>query len=479
MSSAEASSAAFATGQAGERSDVLWPLIVLTALAAFAIYLPNLADPMLRHDDYPALIADPSGFWAKTLSEGRWVNYLWHLRELVTPAWLNFAVYQLLWATFAATTARVALGPDAESFAALALALMILISPSAMLISLWFNTLIPGLALVALYAVLACVLRQSWLRVALVPFVVVTFMAYTTYPLLILIVALLATRQRSFLDLVGLMALFAGSMVLALLATYAINWQVHGIFGVELADWRDAQPAADVAGYLANLPALHESFDFILRNIGFNFWPATVFHLALFVGAALVLLRRVPMEALYLLAGFLVGVALVITQALKLGVLVPPRAFIFAWVIYAVIAVRAMQELSLSPGLAGRMARNAVLLVVGSILLQTFLQMMTYRDWQQETRHLAQAITPETTEIYIMGDASHLTSAMKAGVQSGIALDFRLHMMTGIMPESCDDADVRCDALATLPPRITGVEGLDVYQEDGVTLVHVTAKPET
>ncbi|MEO0401776.1 MAG: hypothetical protein AAF214_05320, partial [Pseudomonadota bacterium] len=82
--------------------DMFWSVLAVAVVGVVLISLPNLRDPMMRYDDFPALLADPSGFWAKTLHEGRWINYLWHLREIVTPAWLNFAVYQLLWATFAA-----------------------------------------------------------------------------------------------------------------------------------------------------------------------------------------------------------------------------------------------------------------------------------------------------------------------------------------------------------------------------------------
>lgn len=79
----------------------------LCLAAIFGMSLPNLIDPMIRYDDYPALFAEGDLFWEKTLNEGRWVNYIWHLREIVTPAWLNFAIYQAFWALFAASLARV------------------------------------------------------------------------------------------------------------------------------------------------------------------------------------------------------------------------------------------------------------------------------------------------------------------------------------------------------------------------------------
>ena len=73
------------------------------------------------------------------------------------------------------------------------LAVIIIVAPPATMISLWFNTLLPGLGLVALYAVLGVILSQSLHRALLLPFVIAGFMAYTTYPLLLLTVCLVCT----------------------------------------------------------------------------------------------------------------------------------------------------------------------------------------------------------------------------------------------------------------------------------------------
>ena len=175
----------------------------------------NLADPMIRHDDYPALFADAPAFWNKTLHEGRWLNYIWHLREAITPAWLNFAVYQTSWALFVAALAVVFTGPKGANWFTVVLALLMMVSPSAMLISMWFNTLMPGLAIVALFAMLACRVSGRTLRVLLPGFVIISFMAYTTYPLLLLAVCIAKTEDRSRRDLFGLMLLFCASFALA------------------------------------------------------------------------------------------------------------------------------------------------------------------------------------------------------------------------------------------------------------------------
>ncbi|HCI07745.1 MAG TPA: hypothetical protein DE314_10395, partial [Sulfitobacter sp.] len=46
--------------------------VFLLCIAAIgAMSLPNLLDPMIRYDDYPALFAEGDLFWEKTLNEGR------------------------------------------------------------------------------------------------------------------------------------------------------------------------------------------------------------------------------------------------------------------------------------------------------------------------------------------------------------------------------------------------------------------------
>lgn len=275
---------------------VLW----LCLGAIVAISLPNLIDPMIRYDDYPALFADGDLFWEKTLNEGRWVNYIWHLRKVVTPAWLNFAVYQALWALFAATLATVVVRQKGLTFFKGTLALLILVSPSALLISLWFNTLLPGLGLVAAFGLLACRVSSRTLNLLLPVFVVATFMAYTTFPLLLLAISLFRQDERSLPKLIGLLALFTVSFIIAILLTYTINWSVHGIFGVPLAEWREATPAHNLLEMRGNLPKLWETFNAFITKSSFDFYPAQIFHVTLMIGATAVLLRYAPLEALYI-----------------------------------------------------------------------------------------------------------------------------------------------------------------------------------
>lgn len=421
----------------------LWPIILVALIGVLIISLPNLLDPMMRHDDYPALFAEPDWFWNKTLHEGRWLNYLWHMREIVTPAWLNFAVYQILWAIVAAALALAAMGRNADRWFTGVLALFILVSIPSTKIMLWFNTLIPGLAIVALYAVLSLRMSRAAHRALLPPFVIASFMAYTTYPMLLLAVCLFRTENRSLRDLVGLLVLFVASFASAILVTYAINWQVHGIFGIPLAGWREATPATGLGDMAKNLPLVVDTFATLIQALSWKTTPIVYFHLATLTGATLVLVRLAPKEALYLHAGLWLGGAMLASQSLKLGVQIPVRSFIFVWVFYAAIVVRAAVVLGGNPGLPGRLARALTLLIVMWYLVQTVIETTVYRDWQGETRALATAIKQVDGPILIYGDVTGLSSGEAAGIQSELALSFRVKQLTGRSIVLCQsDADV-------------------------------------
>ena len=422
----------------------LGPTFLVILLSVMMMSGLNVADPMIRHDDYPALFADAPAFWNKTLHEGRWLNYMWHLRDAVTPAWLNFAVYQTSWALFVAALAVVFTGPKGANWFTVVLALLMMVSPSAMLISMWFNTLIPGLAIVALFAGLACRVSSRTLRLLLPGFVIVSFMAYTTYPLLLFAVCIAKTENRSLQDLVGLILLFCASFALAVLTVYAINWQVHGVFGVPVANWREPTAANGLGDIVANLPKLWETFQIVFHRNGFGFAPLIGFIPVMLAAAFAVFYKYARLEGLYLIAGLSVGIALVVVQVLKLGVIVPPRAFIFAWVFAAMAMVRAVELLSQTESWAGRMGRNAILLIVGVYFIEIFMFYGQHNAWRADTKQLAQEISDTDGSVFIYGDSSQIASAKKSGIQSSKALPFRLQQLTGRRAVNCIETPDQC-----------------------------------
>ncbi|MEX0285246.1 MAG: hypothetical protein AB3N23_11605 [Paracoccaceae bacterium] len=431
-----------------------------------AVSFAMFPDPFIRHDDFAALLADPEGYYIKTLDEGRWLSYLWHLRGFVMPSWLAFALYQLLWAVFAATAALNACGPKTRAFYPISIALFILMAPPAAMISLWFNTLVPGLALVALYGVLVLRFGAQRMRPWLLVFVPVTLMCYTSYPFLLLALCLSAHDTRwSFRDLAGLMILFVVSFALGLLAIYSLNYAFHGVFGIPMAEWRQPNPPTDWAAFMENLDKLG---NFMLRTLdafSHEFAPVafalvgTLFFGLVFVG------RHEGWPAAYVLAGIAAGLGLVALQILKSGILLSPRVLIFVWVLFACLIARMALLAETRSPLGARVLRNAVLIVVGSYALNTGKLYMSFTPWQNETRAMAQALSEGEGPIWITGDYETIPHADTAQIQNPRGLSMRLEYLTGRPVHDCSvgaDSDPACDQLADAP-----------RWEDDVHLAHI------
>jgi hypothetical protein len=441
--------------------------------ASILMWLPNLADPMIRHDDFPALFGDAHDFWSKTLHEGRWLSYLWHLRGVYLPHWVNFAVYAAAWAVFAAATATVVTRNRGETFYTVMLALMILVSTPMVSISLWYNTLVPGLALVALYALLACRLSGRATLALLPGFVVLTFMSYTTYPLLLLAVCLFRQERRSLSNLAAVLAVFGGSFAAAVLVTYSINWMVHGVFGVPLADWRQATPAEGLSGMMANLPKLTATFLVLARHSNYDIDPAGILYAVLFLVTLIALWRNDRKLALYIQAGLLTGVTLAAVQVLKLGIALPLRTFVFISVFFAITIVRGAQEMNKGGGLQGRIARAVVVTLVLAGLAIVHKQMRVYQPWQAESRELALTLQTMPDPIFVIGNPMLIASGHAAGLQREVAFGYRLRLVTGRMSTQCGKGYDACTIPEGIPaePAVVTPSGVTIRTGPAGTVV--------
>jgi len=446
---------------------VLTATIALTCLGLLLASGLQVLDPMVRHDDFAALLAEPSWYYTKTLYEGRWLNYLWHFRGVVTPSWLSYLAYQFFWAVFAACLANLALSNKAELWHRVALALLVTLVPSALLISLWFNTLMPGMGLVALYAWISTRVTESTARRLLVLFVPLTLLTYTTYPLFLLALCLSrADTQRSLRDLGSLMTVFIASFALGMLVIYTLNSFEHGIFGVPMAPWRNATPAHDLASVLENAKQIGTFLYESGRVLGFGYFPMTLAHLALMATAVVVCGRRDPLRVGYILCGISAGLGLIFLQTVKSGISLPVRVIGFAWAMYAVLLVLLVLQLCEKGGLRERLSRNVLIFFVMAYAAGTFQQSLIYGAWQKETRTMAASIGSGPEPVFVTGTYKSLLNADRSGIQNPRGLRLRLAYLTGrsvitceVHPEQC--GDLPPEMLADRPPGEAEVHRLD------------------
>jgi len=431
------------------KSNVPFMLLCTIGLTFAVLMLASglqVLDPMIRHDDFGALLADPTDFYVKTLEEGRWLNYWWHLRGWVTPAWINFSVYQFFWAIFAGAAAVNACGKEEPLRYVAALALMIVVSLPALLISVWFNTLLPGLGLVALFALLASFLRPATMRWLLLLFVPLTLMAYTTFPLLLLTVCL-TTRdlRRSWWDLLTLMATFVICFALGLFVIYSLNYIEHGVFGISIANWRNPTPPHDLASVIANLSLVLELFKETALTIAFeNTTMVTIFVLVL-TGSLIFLARVDPWTALYIFAGLFAGIGLLSLQIIMTGVITPARAVNFVWVLYSVLCVRVAILCHSKGRVPANLAWSFLLITITVYLIWIWERYFIYTYWQNETRALAVQAGTGAGPIYVIGSYKALKSESKVGIMGPRGLQLRLKYLTGRTVFVCDKTPDACE----------------------------------
>ncbi|EBA18709.1 hypothetical protein RSK20926_13339 [Roseobacter sp. SK209-2-6] len=428
--------------------------LAVTILAVFAVLLlpaaTFLADPMIRHDDYPALLGIPDLFYSKTLNEGRWLNYIWHLREVITPAWLNFLVYNLFWAVYLGVLTHFTLGKRSALLLRLFVAILAGLAVPQIMISLWFNTLIPGLFFVALYALLSANLSSKSSRLLLVIFVPVTLTAYTTYPFLLLALCLARSDfQRSWKDLAALLGVFLGSFILGMLLIYLLNYFEHGIFGIVMADWRTPNPAHDLASLLANLSVVSNFFHVFLLGAAFGNPAISLILWMPFLGAILLVARNAPHKAAYGLAALGLGMAMIFAQGVKTGIELPLRTGGFIWTYYAIFLGWLYLELEKQG--RKRLGGNLLFALSAFILIIAGVERHISGSWQRYSSDLAVEIGTGAEPVLVTGTYRSLKPAKASQLQSFHAVKFRLEHLTGRKIVVCEYEPQACADLLAKP----------------------------
>lgn len=440
--------------------------LLFAVLFILCVSWPQLADPFVRHDDFPALLGDHADYFAKTLTEGRWLNYWWTLRPILWPHQVNFVLYLIGWAVFAGAFAAHAL-PGARPVWPILLAALVVLTPQAFNIAQWFNTLIPGVWLLALYALLCHAVSDRAATRWMLVFVPLTFSAYTTYPFLILATCLLGTEATPRAYLRKLVT-FAVALALAFLVAYALNWMAHGTFGIEVGDWREPNPADSLGEAMSNLTRLGPFVFLLLKSYGLGY-ASVGFVIYSIAALAFYLLfrhdRRATRDAVTPIA---LGLGLLILNLALSGVGFPVRATIFVWVCAAFAMVRAAMYLAETQ--PGQIAGPVILLAVTLFLsVQVMRNHQFFTPWQATTRALARQVPADVERLYIYGERWSLAGAGAAAIQSNAGLRERLRYLTGTPAIVCFETPEACAGLSP-PFELRAKVTEPLFARDGDTL---------
>lgn len=444
-------------------------------LAASAI---QLADPFVRHDDFPALTGNAEHYYNKTLTEGRWLSYLWHLRDFSHVAWGNYLILLTCWAIYLGCLVQTAFGEDMLLWRKAAVALIAGCSSPWLLIFYWFNTLVPGMAVVAAYALLTMRLSERTNRLLLAVFVPVTLMCYTTFPFLLLMLSLVRREtKRSWRDLATLILWFFACFAFGLLVIYSLNYLYHGHFGVKMASWREPNPATDLASLLENTRMVWE---FVTRSAGiFAFQLPAVGILQLFLVVLAVYLagKEDALRVTYLLVGAGLGLGLIILQTLKSGIELPSRSAGFLTIQAALLMGMLVQILYRRGGVFDRLGKNSLAFFAMLFVALSGMQHFAQYNWQQQTREMARQLSRGAEPIYIIGSYRSLMTARAATIQHPRALALRLSYLMNRPVISCEATPAECEQLQTVSQEAPQQGSFNVVFADSATILQLSDKP--
>jgi hypothetical protein len=418
-------------------------LSVLISMAAFWLLMPSqFADPFVRSDDYPALFGDARIYYWKTLTEGRWLNHLWHLRPWPFDRHLLFYLYMALWCLAFSLTAAAIFRDDRQVWRIALVGFALAAMPQGAFIAGWHNTLVPANLLLALYAGIVAFASARTAVLALFLFVPLIITAYTTYPILLLAMAMVGIdwRDQRIWRPLQLGVLFCVIFVIGVLTMYALNWVAHDHFGIQIPSWRAANPARDLAGIWSNLLEMGPwwaTLAHFLTVIGETTWPMFALLGALAVAS---LLRDGRTALAAVIIGVGVSIGFILAQRGVTGVSLPMRSTGMLWVLMVGLFAFAWRA---APSLSRSVVFAAVILLQGAAAGNGAWNTLFERqlaDYQRMTAQQAEEIRAKIeappTELLYVGNAYSLPHAHV--LQFPVGHHYRLMALLGWPVIHCD-----------------------------------------
>lgn len=420
--------------------------LIVLQVGVFLLLIPEqFADPFLRSDDYPALLGNWELYHWKTLAEGRWLNHLWHRRPVLFDSQALFAIYIIFWCLMSACLGLAIFREDRWSLRAALVAVSVALIPQAALIGGWHATLVPANALLAGYAAIVLFAPGRVAIWTLAPFVIMIFLAYTTYPFVLLAIAALGIdwRRLGWGAVLRLLVIFCASTLAALIVAYGLNWIYHGHFGFQVAPWRNPNPAESLGDLVRNLSGIGEWFaaarDVVVLVRG-NVLPIGIWGLALL--AAALVLRADPKAFAALAACAALSALFVVTQQAVTGISMPMRGA----PMFSVIAVGLFALLlrSAETGVRAAVFALAMLPLTVPYAIQWYMEYtLRLAPYQAVTREIADRLVrvagaEAPRQVLVSGTAYALPEGLV--LQDTAALAPRLEALTGWPTAPCDPA---------------------------------------
>jgi len=233
---------------------VIWVGLILALLMLATSIFYGLQIGHWRHDAFLYISKDVAAL--KVQQEGRWLNYLLFDVLQFIPGHLAWFL-NLIFIGVGFYLVSKELGFSALHSSIFTLCCIMF--PGLHEQNTWPVTSLPA-SVLFLIAVMA-ITRISWL---LTPAFGILFFATIPSLYFILPLAILKNYEdkswRGFLAMAGKGVLWGFGMIAGYLVSAFYNWQKFGMFGFEVASWRDPHPAHDLASLSANVARYAELF---------------------------------------------------------------------------------------------------------------------------------------------------------------------------------------------------------------------------
>jgi len=325
------------------RQDLLWQALAFAFVVFIFLYATSqLGTPYIRHDDFDFLM--PQGWtggystpWEKTLTEGRWISYLWYqVSQHLTPK----SSYLLYIATYFAMSCAVTHHiSDSRTF--LLCGLAVFFSPMFGDLSLWPTGMFISVAIGSLSTLAVILVKKN--HVLPVVFISTTLLTLTYPPIapIVLLAATIKTADSQIRAKAALATTYVVAFATGSLAIYCLNYFEHGYFGVKVATWRHPQPLHSVTDAISNIALYYDSWSALLRTYAI---PVACGFIASILAMARVETRRTAMSILLaalLICGIELGIVLIA------GTPIPPRSYAWLWVVICILCAQAAMSVQI------------------------------------------------------------------------------------------------------------------------------------
>ncbi|EFN00176.1 hypothetical protein ACQP31_07425 [Actinobacillus pleuropneumoniae] len=297
----------------------------------------QFTDTYIRHDDWEFMthllpnMNHHGTPWDKTLWEGRWINFLWSYQAKELSINANYIIFILGYSLFSWVYSSFLVKEYVyiknDIFIKVIISLMIFFCPTYADLSLWPATLSPSVW-IAFVGVLYCIYKEYWLGKVILFITLVMSYAPLAPACLLLIVS---CQNQSFLNVFRTIILYISSYLLGVLIIYTLNYKFHGVFGVQIQDWRNPNPLVSFQTFIDNFHkslGIWESIFYRNRYLLSFCVLATSFN---------IYLNRKNRNIINVWVGVLCVFIFEFLISLYSGVDLPDRAIIWLWMFFVII----------------------------------------------------------------------------------------------------------------------------------------------